>query len=99
MLQAQGGNILSLLCSIDSRNDVQYQQVGNGISVLGVLLKGLLQRSLGLLQSTKVDFANRLGDESSDRRCGGGLGELLEYVECLLVLLSTLNDVSKYPTL
>lgn len=84
------GYLLCQLLGVLAGDDRQDEEVGNGVGLLGVLLEGLLQGGLGLLETAEVQLADGLGDEAPGRRGGGGLGELLEDVERLLVLFTTL---------
>lgn len=87
-------NVRRLLIRVGSRDNLEHEQVGNGIGGFGVLLDGLVEGGLGLLGAAQVQLADGLGHEAADGRGGGCLGELLKDVKRLLVFLTALLYVS-----
>ena len=85
------GDLLRNLRNAVSRDDRQHKHVGNGVRVPGFRLERLLERRLGLLQAAEVHLGDGLRDERAHGRGGGGLSQLLEDVEGLLVLFAALS--------
>lgn len=89
----KGAHIPQPLVGTLPADHAQNQLVGNGIGgVLGRLLERLVERGLGLLQPAEMQLGDGLGDERLRRRRRGRLRQLLEDVECLLVLFTALSS-------
>lgn len=74
-------------------NDSQHERVRDSVRIPGLRLDRLVQRRLGLFHASEVQLSDSLRDERAHGRGGGRLGELLEDVERLLVLLTTLYSI------
>lgn len=79
-----------MLLSILANDHLQHQRIGNTFYIVRVLLRGLLQRSLGLLGPAKVQLRHGLCNEGLYGRGRGCLCELFEDVKRILVFATAL---------